>query len=578
MREWKGQAGAPGMASGVAVVLSGRLEAENIPAEDVETELARLKKGREGYIAQLRALAQQAQGDEADILEAYLAIAGDEGFFDEAAALVRGQGLSAASALEQKRAETERAFAALEDEFLRRRGDDVSNVCREVIEAMDAPAAGLLSVAGDGGTPEGQGFVVFAEDLTPVQTLRMDRARLQGFVTERGGMSSHTVILAKSLGIPAVVGAGPLLGEVEAGTAALVDGDSGRVVLSPDAATLTAFEEEKTAAAERGALYAEAAARPGRTRDGAGIGVYANTGDARSAAELDFTVCEGVGLYRTEFLYLGRAEYPGEEAQYVVYRDIARRAAGRPVIIRTLDIGADKQAPYMGLPREENPALGQRGIRQSLADVAVFRTQLRAILRAGAEGDVRVMFPMVAGLEELREALAFLQETEAELVEAGLPCRRRMPAGVMVETPAAVLLAEELAAECDFFSLGTNDLAQYIHAADRMNERVQMLSASCGPALLRAVWAACRAAAKAGIPVGICGEAAAEPLLVPLWAAMGMEEVSVAPALAGRTKYLLGRTDTAAARDVLEDALQCGTAEEVQTRLEELAAEMGVSR
>lgn len=567
MREWSGNPGAPGQAEGLVFVLERRSEALRGEPLDMEEELARLTAGRARYVAQLQALAGRGGADGDAVLEAYLAIAGDDVFFEEAAALVRERGLSAEDAVEEKRAAVEAIFMALKSDFARQRAEDVNNVCREITEA-------LVAGGGEALLPEKGEYIVFARDLSPIQTLRMDPARLRGFVTGQGGLTSHTVILARSMGIPAVVGAGPLPEGVENGALALLDGDEGRVVVSPDEETLLAFRSRGELRKKQTALYAQAARRPARTLDGREVGVWANTGDAHTAAALDFECCGGVGLYRTEFWYMDAGAYPDEEAQFVAYRDIARRAAGRkdgsaPVVIRTLDIGADKQAEYMHFAREENPALGLRGIRRSLVEPEVFITQLRAILRAGAEGDVRVMFPMVTEPGELEAAREMLRHAAAELSQEGVPHRADMPVGIMVETPSAALLADKLATLCDFFSVGTNDLTQYITAADRMNERVQELDDVCNVSVLRAVAGVCRAAASAGIPVGICGEAAAEPRLVPLWVAMGMEELSVAPALIGRTKYLVGQVDAARAQAVLGEVLALGTATEVKARLDE---------
>ncbi|MDL2293732.1 phosphoenolpyruvate--protein phosphotransferase [Ruminococcaceae bacterium OttesenSCG-928-D13] len=572
MTELKGLAGASGCVDAVAVVLSAqKLDLERRPVADGEAEVAVLEAARGRYRQSLAALRAEA-GEESEtgkIFFAYGEILDDPVFFAGVAKLIREELVCASFAVEQKRAETEALFAGMDDAYLKERANDINNVCNELMAELQG------IVKGDPfARAEGERLVVFAEDLTPADTVRLDKRRLAGMVTEKGGVTSHTVILAKALGIPAVVGLRGALGQVATGDGVLVDGADGRVVLRPDDATRAEFVHRVRRDEELKALHRACRCEPATTRDGLAIRVNVNAGDKESVEDFAASCagCDGVGLFRTEFLYMDHDDYPDEEAQYAVYAKMAEQLEGRELIIRTLDIGGDKQLGYMDMPQEMNPFLGYRAIRLCLDRTEMFKTQLRAILRAGAKGDVKVMFPMIVTLEELLRAKELLAEAAAELAAKGVEHNPNIPVGVMIETPAAALLSDQLAKHVSFFSIGSNDLIQYTTATDRMNEKVSYLYQPCNISVLRFIKMVCENAKREGVQVGICGEVASEVELIPLWAALGVDELSVAPALVGQTKYTLGRFSAAEARRQLEGLLDTGLIDEVKTTLARLSA------
>lgn len=576
MVQIKGLPGAPGCVAGTAVVFAGRtLSLERRSVADPQAEIDAMEAARKRYEKTLTDLAEESnrsgEAHQAAIFNAYREILQDDVFFGGVRERIVGESVNASYAIESSRAETEALFSTMDDEYLKARAADINNVCRELMAEIQGVSAGdpFAGVSG-------RELVIFAEDLTPADTVRLDRARLAGMVTERGGVTSHTVILAKALGIPAVVGAGSLLDKVRTGDSVLVDGAAGTAAVGADADTIQAFLEKKEKTDRQKALFDASRTLPARSRDGVELRVNVNSGDSESIRTFDADGCDGVGLFRTEFLYMGQTEYPSEDFQFEIYRDMAVRTAGKELIIRTLDIGGDKQLDYMDLPKEANPFLGYRAIRLCLDRTEIFRTQLRAILRSSAFGNVKIMFPMIVNLEELLRAKELLEEAKAELDARGVPYNRDVPVGIMVETPAAVLLADHLARHCDFFSVGSNDLIQYTTATDRQNERVQNLYDCCNISFLRAVKMACSGAHDAGIPIGICGETASEPRLIPLWAAMGIDELSVAPGLVGRTKYIFSRLSKAELQPVLETALACGGIEEVKTMLDNILRDIGL--
>lgn len=576
MTQITGLAGSAGCVAGHAVVFRPRqLSLERRSVADAQSEIDAMEQARAAYAADLLRSEEQARtehGEEgAAILGAYQEIIQDDYFFDQVKELIRAQSVCASWAIEQKRAETEAMFRELDDPYLQERATDINNVCRELIGQIQGVHTGdLFSQA------EGDDLVVFAEDLTPADTVNLDRGRLKGLVTEKGGVTSHTVILAKALGIPAIVGAGPMLDFVSDGQEVLVDGGAGAVVVCPDEASRTAFMARKEKSDRQQALFEACKGQQAATLDGRHVQVNVNAGDQEGIDRFDALSCDGVGLFRTEFLYMSQSEYPSEDVQFEAYRRMAEQNRGRELIIRTLDIGGDKQLDYMHLPEESNPFLGYRAIRLCLNRTEMFRTQLRAILRASAFGDVKIMFPMIVNLEELLQAKALLREAMTELEARGEALRKDIPVGIMIETPAAVFLSDVLAQYVDFFSIGTNDLIQYTTASDRMNEGVQYLYDSCNISALRSIKLVCDNAHAKGIKVGICGETASEPRLVPMWCAMGVDELSVAPALVGRTKYIISRVSGAELRPVMDAVLAAHRIDDVKARLDGVLEGLGL--
>ena len=564
----QGLAGSPGCEIGTAVVYQSKeLSLEKTLINDPEAEIQAMEEAKARYIASLQELADKSAPEQAAIFQAYQEMMEDEVFFDGIKDLIRDEKVCSSYAIEQKRAETAAMFEEFDDEYLKARADDINNACRELMAEIQGIGGGDPFAGVQGDT-----LIIFAEDLSPADTVRMDRDKLCGIVTERGGITSHTVILAKALGIPAIVGAGSMLGKVKTGDTVLVDGTAGSVLADPDEETLEEFKKTKVEADRIKALYDACRDKPAVSLDGTTTRVNINSGDKESIERFEAQYCDGIGLFRTEFVYMSTTDYPTEDMQFEAYKEMAEKAQGKEVIIRTLDIGGDKQLDYMHIPKETNPFLGYRAIRLCLDRIEIFRTQLRAILRAGSYGNVKIMFPMIVGLEELRKAKQILEEAKQELRERGEKFREDIPVGIMVETPAAVFLSDQLAKEVDFFSVGSNDLIQYVTASDRQNESVQYIYDSCNISFLRAVQITAANAHAAGIEIGICGETASEPRLIPLWLAMGIDELSVAPGLVGRTKYILSKLDKNEMKKVMDEVLGQGSIDAVKEKMDSILA------
>jgi phosphoenolpyruvate-protein phosphotransferase len=536
-RRIAGVAASEGVAVGpVFVHAPGELEPERqeIAQGEVEAEVGRYGAAVEAVVAQISQTAEslRAQGsNEAEILDAHIELAEDPELREGVEERVKALKSPEAAVLEAGE-EFAALFAAMDDEYLAARADDVRDVTRQIAaELMGLKSAGLADLE----IPS----VVVARNLAPSETARIKHGSVLGLITAEGSKTSHVSIMARSMGIPAVVGIGAqALERAMRSDAAAVHGDEGYVVLDPDAGEVARFEEiQQAAAVERAALeqYKEVEAH---TRGGKRIEVAANLGSPREAAGALEWGAEGVGLFRTEFLFMERDTLPDEEEQYAVYKEVAEAFGERPVIVRTIDVGGDKDLPGVDQPVEENPFLGWRGIRMSLDVPKLFKPQLRAILRGAAHGNLRVMFPMVSNADELARARALIgecrEELEAEGTEVG-----PLEIGVMIETPAAALSAEEIAKEADFFSVGTNDLVQYTLAVDRGNERLESLYRADHPAVLTLIGLTCEAAEKAGIQVGVCGEAAADPKLIPRLVELGVTELSMSPPSIPRAKKIV---------------------------------------
>ena len=367
-----------------------------------------------------------------------------------------------------------------------------------------------------------------AEDLAPSETVQMDKSKILSFVTQKGSVNSHTAILARTMGIPALIGSDIVIDESLNGKLGVVDGTNGVVYIEPDEATLSAMQEEQRKDNEKKALLQELKGKEDVTLDGKKIKLYSNIGNIKDLANVIANDAAGIGLFRSEFIYLESDTFPTEEEQFNIYRTVAESMAGKPVIIRTLDIGADKQCDYFGLDKEDNPALGLRAIRICLTRPEIFKTQLRAILRAGVYGNIAVMYPMITSVDEVRKIKEIMNEVKSELKEQGIAYADVLE-GIMIETPAAVMVSDELAKEVDFFSIGTNDLSQYTMAIDRQNPQLDPFFDPHHPAVLRMISMVVENAHKAGIWAGICGELGADQSLTKEFLAMGVDELSVSP-------------------------------------------------
>ena len=523
-----------GVAVGPAFVLqTGRPEPERTRIEEGEVvaELRRFRGAVEVVVGKIsetaEGLRESGNEDEAGIFDFHAEMAEDPELataVDERVKNLESPEVAVLAAGEEYAAE----FAAMEDEYLSARADDVRDVTRQI-------SAELMGRAISGFEALHRPSIVLARSLAPSDTARIQKGMALAFVTAEGSRTSHVSIMARSMGIPAVVGVGDALSEALDAETVAVDGAEGSAITDPDRNTIARFEEMSQALDEERAALDQYRHKQARTTDGRRIEVAANLGSASEAEGALEWGAEGVGLFRTEFLFMERDELPSEDEQYDAYSTVARAFGENPVIIRTLDVGGDKNLPGVDQIHEDNPFLGWRGIRMSLDTPDLFKPQLRAILRAAAHGYVKVMFPMVVEAGEVRAAKKMLEEARGELEEEGVEVGN-IETGVMIETPAAAVCAAELAAESAFFSIGTNDLIQYTLAADRGNERLRRLQDADHPAVLALIRQTCEAAEEANIPVGVCGEAAGEPQMIPKLINLGVTELSMSAPSIPRAK------------------------------------------
>jgi multiphosphoryl transfer protein len=530
------------------------------PQREWDALLAALEKTR-AQIARTRdAVAGRAGAYAAAIFDAHLLFLDDDALLDPVRQAIFAEHANAAAAWQRATERVAAAYRALEDEYQRARAADITDVGRRV----------LRNLLGEGipAPPFATPGILVAADLTPAETAHLDPAMVRGICTALGGPTSHSAILARTLGIPAAVALGERILAVPEGTLLIVDGDAGRVFLEPDAALVAAY----TRKAEEAAAHARrraATSGPALTRDGRHVEVAANVGSVADARTAVANGAESVGLFRTEFLFLDRAQAPDEDEQFAAYRAVAQALDGRPLIIRTLDVGGDKPLRYLPVPAEANPFLGWRAIRLCLARPEFFKVQLRAIVRVAAEFPLKIMFPMVAILEEWRSARRLLADAQTEVQRRGQAVPDRLDTGMMIEVPAAALRAGAFAAEVDFFSLGTNDLAQYVFAAERGNSRVAALADALHPAMLQLIAQVADAVHAEGRWIGVCGELAGEAAAVPLLAGLGVDELSMAPAAIPRAREMIETLDFASARALVQRAMGLETPEAVRAAVRE---------
>ena len=527
MQYFQGKSVYKGIVMGpVAVLKKNDYQVKRARIEDPEAEVKRVKEAVEVSKKQLGRLYDKAVREvgeaSAAIFEVHQMMLEDLDYIESVEGIIRTQQVNAEYAVQTTAANFAEIFSSMEDDYMRERAADVKDISNKVLGCL-----------GDGGSSweSGSGsYILAADDLAPSETVQLDKSRVQGFVTAAGSVNSHTAILARTIGIPAVVNTGSNIGEEYDGKLIAVDGYTGEVFVDPDEATLERIKAKMEQDAQHKKLLEELKGKKSITGGGQQVHVYANIGGTGDLASVLANDAEGIGLFRSEFIYLESKDYPTEEQQFEKYKLAAEAMAGKRVIIRTLDIGADKQADYFELPQEENPALGYRAIRICLERPELFATQLRAICRASAYGKLAVMFPMIISVEEVRKARKILCEVQAELKYAGVPFDPKMEVGIMIETPAAALISAELAKEVDFFSIGTNDLSQYTLAIDRQNQRLEPFFDAHHPAILRLIEMTVQGAHAAGIWCGVCGELGADLSLTKEFVRMGMDELSVSPA------------------------------------------------
>ena len=492
---------------------------------DTAAELERFRTARETAKEQLaklydKALAEAGE-DAAMLFEAHQMMLDDLDFVESIEGMIENDRVNAEAAVSDTGAQFAEMFAAMDDSYMQARAADIRDISARVI--------GILTGEGESGIVSDVPCIVAADDLAPSETVQLDKSLILGFITSAGSANSHTAILARTMGIPAIISAGDALQPGMEGKYAIIDGQTGEAVIEPDDAERERLLKKQAKEKALKELLDQLKGKPNVTKDGRNVMVYCNIG---SPADIDAVLQNdggGIGLFRSEFLYLQGSDYPTEDEQFKAYKTVAERMGGRRVIIRTLDIGADKQADYFHLDKEENPAMGLRAIRICLTRPEVFRTQLRALYRASAYGKIAIMFPMITSVWEVQEIKRICRNIRAELAEEGVPMADKVELGIMIETPAAVMMSAELAREVDFFSVGTNDLTQYTLAVDRQGVGLDRFFDAHHPAVLRMLRMAAENAHKAGIWIGICGELGADAELIETFLSMGIDELSVSP-------------------------------------------------
>ena len=543
-----------------------------ISEADLTEQVRRLEealiKTREQIYALQQKLGDQLGADEARIFDAQLLILDDPTLLEEVMRTMRTKKVNVEYAFAQAADKFAEAFASLSDQYLRERAADVRDATQRVLKNLlqEGEPVDFSRIK----TPS----ILAAYDLTPTQTAQLDKNLILGIATDQGSQTSHSAILARSLGLPAVTGLKDVTRRVRAGQQALLDGYNGQLIVNPSPSTLFEYGQRIRKRRVLDVKLAELREAPAATLDGRRVVLSANI---ELPSDVDAVLeggAEGAGLFRTEFLYLTRDSWPDEDTQAQVYDEVARRLAPAPVIIRTLDLGGDKFLSHMKVPAEENPFMGWRAIRFCLAQPDIFMTQLRAILRASRRRNVKLMYPMVSTLDEVVRANAFLEQAKNELREKGIEFNEDLEVGIMIEVPSAALIADVLAEHVAFFSLGTNDLVQYTLAVDRVNERVAYLYEPTHPAILKLINNTIRAGHDHGVWVGICGEMAGNPLMVPLLVGLGIDELSVSPSMVPMVKRVIRSLEFEQAEKLKEEALKADSGLAVAERCRELLADI----
>lgn len=518
-----------------------------------------------------RSVGEAMGAEEASIFDAHLLVLEDRTLLDEVVRLILERKVNAEHAFHAVAERYATSLAKTEDDYLRERASDMRDVTARVLnnllgrqEEMD-----LRSIK--------EPSIIISHDLTPSNTAQLDKRNVLGFGTDVGATTSHTAIMARSMRIPAVVGLKEASQMVETGQYALLDGINGLLILNPTEQTLYEYGEIAQKHLSLQEKLRDVILKPAITLDGHRVLLCANIEQSADAEQVRINGADGVGLFRTEYLFLERGRSPSEEQQYESYRSVAAALKPMPVVIRTLDLGGDKLMAHLPSPKEINPFLGWRAIRFCLQQRDLFREQLRAILRASAEGNLKMMYPMISGLEELEQANALLEEYKAELREEQVPFDENIQVGAMIETPSAAIVADSLARRLKFFSIGTNDLIQYSLAVDRMNERIAHLYEPTHPAIVRLIKGTVEAAHQCQIPVSVCGEMASDPVLVPLLLGLGVDELSAAPPLVSQVKYVIRCLKLTEAKELAEFALRCESAVDILARCQELTTKIAPS-
>lgn len=562
---FKGIAGSEGIGIGrVVIIEEHEAVIEDKTITDVDAEIQRVQSAIEKFVNVTTEMADKMEATvgakDADILRGHIMLLRDPTIEEQIVALIRSEKVTAEKALDQVLEQTAELFAQIPDELLQQRATDFRDIKTRIVKI-------LLGIEELDISAVPAGTVLVAKDLTPSMTAGIVPENIAGVLTEVGGRTSHSAILARAMEIPAVLSIEGICSQVKNGDMVVLDGTKGEAIVNPDEAAVSEYEKKLEEYRKEKELLKKYTGKPTVSKDGTKVELVCNIGkpeDAKKVVECDG---EGIGLFRTEFLFMDRDSLPTEEEQFEAYKSVAETLAGKPVIIRTLDIGGDKEIPYLGLEKEDNPFLGFRAIRFCLQRKDIYETQLKALVRASAFGKIKVMVPLVTGVDELRQVKAMIADIMKEYDAAGVAYNKDLEVGVMMETPAACLMADALAKEAAFFSIGTNDLTGYTMAVDRGNAKVAYLYSAYNPAVLRAIKRIIECGKKEGIMVGMCGEAAADEKLIPLLLAFGLDEFSVSATSVLRTRKTISECDIKECRELADRVMKCVTEEEVLAQL-----------
>lgn len=567
MLQLKGIAASQGISFAKAYVfVEPDLSVKEVKIEDVEAEVKRFEDAIEASKKELTIIKENALAslgaDKAAVFEAHLLILDDPEFMGTVKTDIESKVINAEYAFKETSDMFISMFEAMDNEYMKERAADIRDVSKRILAhllGVDLPNPSLID----------EEVIVIAEDLTPSDTAQLNKKYVKGFATNIGGRTSHSAIMARSLEIPAVVGTSSITEDVKNGDVLILDGLDGVVLVNPDEATTAEYKEKHAKFEAQKAEWAKLVTEKSVTKDGHEVILAANIGTPADLEGVKNNGGEAVGLYRTEFLYMGRDQLPTEDEQFEAYKAVLEGMGDEPVVVRTLDIGGDKELPYLDLPKEMNPFLGFRAIRLCLEEKDLFRTQLRALLRASVYGKLCVMFPMIATVQEFRAAKALFLEEKEKLVAEGVAVSNDIELGIMVEIPSTAVIADIFAKEVDFFSIGTNDLIQYTMAADRMSEKVSYLYQPYNPAILRLVKNVIEASHKEGKWTGMCGEMAGDSLAIPLLLGMGLDEFSMSATSILQARSQIKNLTLAEMKELVEKAVMCATTEEVLALIEE---------
>lgn len=554
--------GAEGIGIGKAYIYQkSEINIEKYKTDNFLEEIDKLKKAQEKSKKEIEILYMKALSDvgeeESQIFKAHGMILEDPEFIDRIQKKIKDERVCASWALDSVSKDFIAMFESMDNEYMKERATDIKDVSSNL-------QRNILNIKTNDISLMEKGVIIIAKDLSPSDTILLDKNKVEGFIVEKGGKTSHAAILARSLEMPAIVGANSIMNDISDGDIIAMDGAEGVYVINPSSNELDEFLENREKLIEEKNRLKHMIGKKTQSLDGYNVKVEGNIGSLDDLEKVIENDGEGIGLFRTEFLFMGRNAMPSEEEQFIVYREVAEKMMGKPVVIRTLDVGGDKDISYFEMPEEMNPFLGYRAIRFCLKEVEIFKVQLRALLRAGNYGNVKIMFPMISSMEELLEAKDILEEAKEELRRADIAFNENIEVGIMIEIPSAAIISDLLAKEVDFFSIGTNDLMQYTYAVDRMNDNISSLYTSYHPALLRLIKTVIDNGHKNGIKVAMCGQVAGEPRLIPVLLGMGLDEFSTSSSSILRTRDVINNNSKKDMLEFVEKLLELPSAVEVE--------------